>query len=257
MRQHARAAFTLIELLVTVAIIGLLVAITLPAMAQARTLARATQCAVNLRSVGQAMLVYEVDHQRLPMHAVEASGGPANQMWCIKTAAFDGRELYRPYMPLDYFHCPFHPEHDYDNAPAVNQYSNYALTPGYVFRNIDAATDAPQRWQQSDTPWTCITDTTTTRSLNVSPPTRCTATPPDSYDVVNHATDAGFELIEMNTPSAYGTAYKRTGGNTRRGHTFNAVLTDGSVAAHQGNDPSVIDVTDRTGTGSLLMPASD
>jgi len=49
-----RRAFTLIELLVVVAIIGLLVAIVMPCLSRARSLARAAVCCHNLRQLGTA-----------------------------------------------------------------------------------------------------------------------------------------------------------------------------------------------------------
>ncbi len=52
------AAFTLIELLAVVAIIGLLIAIIVPAMSGARDQARAVTCLSNLRSLGTGFLAY-------------------------------------------------------------------------------------------------------------------------------------------------------------------------------------------------------
>jgi prepilin-type N-terminal cleavage/methylation domain-containing protein len=59
-------AFTLVEILVVVAIIGMLVALMLPAIQQARESARKTQCANNLKQIGIAMHTYMLNHQAFP-----------------------------------------------------------------------------------------------------------------------------------------------------------------------------------------------
>jgi len=59
-------AFTLIELLVVLSIISLLVALLLPALSEARTVAQQTRCAVNQRQLGASMFSFEADHARLP-----------------------------------------------------------------------------------------------------------------------------------------------------------------------------------------------
>jgi prepilin-type processing-associated H-X9-DG protein len=61
-RRGVLAAFTLVELLVVIGIIGLLIAILLPTIATARSKARATTCAANLRVIGQAFGTYALEN---------------------------------------------------------------------------------------------------------------------------------------------------------------------------------------------------
>ena len=68
MPRQTRKAFTLIELLVVVSIIAVLVAMLLPGLMRARTLARSAKCKSNLRQQLVALHAYAMDYKGFGPH---------------------------------------------------------------------------------------------------------------------------------------------------------------------------------------------
>ena len=95
-----RAAFTLVELLVVISIIGILVALLLPALSKARETAQRTQCASQMRSVGQGLVTYATDQRRQDFPATP----PSSVYWMYKTT---GDLLVPAYLSSPkVFYCP-------------------------------------------------------------------------------------------------------------------------------------------------------
>lgn len=69
-----RGGFSLVELLVTIAIVGMLIGLLLPAVQAARETARRSGCGANMRQLGLAMLAHESARRRLPAGYVTEPG---------------------------------------------------------------------------------------------------------------------------------------------------------------------------------------
>ena len=116
-RDRPPRAFTLVELLVVIGIVALLISILMPALSAARERASRTKCLANLRTLGQAMVMYASDSRSwLP------NANPKGD-----TNNYDGTNAVLTALNRDYIRSPavFHCPSDDDPVPAEIDTADY------------------------------------------------------------------------------------------------------------------------------------
>lgn len=111
-KQDGRVGFTLVELLVVVAVIGILIALLLPAVQAARGAARRSQCLHQLRELGVAVHLHLDTHDgQFPRSSHSANAvGEAPWAWSLAATldpTFDHeRESYPAGLVDSAYRCP-------------------------------------------------------------------------------------------------------------------------------------------------------
>lgn len=110
-RKHDQAsahfhAFTLVELLSTIAIIGVLVGLLLPAIQSAREAARRIRCHANLRQIGVGVHSYADANRAFPPGEIRVSGPENSANWQGSTTMYllpyiEQMSLYAGYIMVD------------------------------------------------------------------------------------------------------------------------------------------------------------
>lgn len=119
--------FTLIELLVVVGLTAILIAVLLPAIAQAREKGRRVSCASNLRNIGMALRVYAADaDENFPTGDNAAGLGLLVQMNQIKS--------------MKIFLCPSTKSTHEPTAALTDAHLDYVYRGGLTEKNCGAET---------------------------------------------------------------------------------------------------------------------
>ena len=102
---NSKAGFTLVELLVVITIIGILIALLLPAVQAAREAARRMQCTNNLKQLGLAIHSYHATFAMLPFDVygwtdVAPQGKVNGKGWIVSVLPYlDQQPLYDQFLP--------------------------------------------------------------------------------------------------------------------------------------------------------------
>ena len=155
-----RAGFTLIELLVVVSVIGVLTALTLPALDRVKETARSVVCQSHLKQMALAAEVYLQDHRETyPRSHYRDFDTPAQVTWEITTSFADGLtkhipgELWQSQGTVEIQQCPsFDGPDNWSDAP----YTGYNYNTSYIGHGEGEAIEQPARSVQVRRPDRCV-----------------------------------------------------------------------------------------------------
>ena len=119
-RRMDRRGLTVLELLITMGVIGVLLAVLLPAVQSARETARRTQCQNNLRQLGIALHLHHDTFQNLPAGWCEVTGKTVATGWIPDLLPFLEQAELRSQVLSDW------PDVLTQSNPAVSEFSMIA-----------------------------------------------------------------------------------------------------------------------------------
>lgn len=154
MSKTAHKGFTLIELLVVIAIIGILASLLLPALKQAREMAKTTSCTNTIKQINMAVQMYADDwEQYLPDRSPMVDDLNTGLHWVYKTAPYMGLKnvtiSLKPHSgnpEAQRWNCPAKPEGVFNgNTPSLH-------CNGHLSDSVDTPT-MPKKLNIFKQPW--------------------------------------------------------------------------------------------------------
>lgn len=137
----AARGFTLVELLVVITVIGILVALLIPAVQMAREAARRVTCTSNLRQIGVALHHYHEAMGVLPLGCGPDDDGVSSSVGTLQARRYSTQAALLPYLEqkaifeaINFRVAPFHP---YVNAALADPAA--LISPTQLVTNGQAA----------------------------------------------------------------------------------------------------------------------
>lgn len=146
-RRKFGDGFTLIELLVVMAIVAILAALGISVISRVQSRTKAAQCASNLRTLGQAILLYSTDHEGEFPRSWHSAGAYREPGWAASIAPYLGvdRDTMEESWP-EVFNRYYRSPADYETNPFI---FSYALN---VYFEVQPGGDdyrgSPQQWRR-------------------------------------------------------------------------------------------------------------
>lgn len=154
---RGRPGLSVLELLVVVSIIGLLIALVLPALQMARESARRTNCLNNMRQIGSAMMQFEQARGRLPSggEGTDFSASPPATVFELPSTL---TQLIG-YLEESYATSGYNPQFAYNDAAAPNnQILAHTIVPSFLCPSDPFRLPDPNGYGQTDYMPTVYTD---------------------------------------------------------------------------------------------------